>query len=779
MGLDYLIRALLNAMTSAVANAMDMMGSSVIALLSPNIGSGSSIFEAIFSSFGDLLGLFQIMGLALLMINFAWQIMKIMSSQQAAEDPVALVATTVFAGLFIYIGADIIYILEDFISYIYEFILNIGGADTSMHFYSMANNVASITSGSGAAGNSDVLASDMAGTSLGSLFVTFIMTLWLAYQFFLYMVEVVERYVLLGVLYYTAPMAFAFAGSKSTRNIFGSWVKMVGSQLFLMICNVLFFKLFVYGFSRFDDSMAAISGGETATTSDVIVWCLILFGILYVGQRVDSYLSTLGLSAAQTGRGMGAALVASALGASRALQSAGRVASGTYRAGSRFMNNTKAGRHIKSSIAEMAGRAAYGAGITGRSVGANGVKAAAVAAGYGTANYWNKNSAEKVSGRPVYDAANSVVGTKNRTASKIASSMDVNQTKINNADGSIEGTIYGANGAAAKVDIRKNENGALDNVRGQHFVDANGDKSVMTFQPADKSAASRAFANQLSMRDDGLQEVLQQRYGSTHSITQLPNGAYDVRRTDSQGRTVEALQFAKSDCLVNNSAAVNVGKMQSGQFESDGNVSCIDYTAAQRAREETGYASFSSPVHSSNQADQAMCLKDNFAQLRDASLFNANLWNEGSDIHTFSMPGSDGQIHNYAMANAYDYALNKSGNADLSVSATLLSNNGIKYDLVDLGVQGSPESYLSPSDVFVHHGAAGFTADGNGVAYTGRGAGTDTINAGPTTSGDAPSMFTPTRPITQQELHSNSSNQILKTSMNRNAGNSKRDRRER
>ena len=49
--------------------------------------------------------------------------------------------------------------------------------------------------------------------SLGQLIIILLLVLWLAYQFFLYIVEVVERYVLLGVLYYTSPMDLHLQGA--------------------------------------------------------------------------------------------------------------------------------------------------------------------------------------------------------------------------------------------------------------------------------------------------------------------------------------------------------------------------------------------------------------------------------------------------------------------------------------------------------------------------------------------------------------------------------------
>ena len=54
-----------------------------------------------------------------------------------------------------------------------------------------------------------------------------------------------ERYVLLGVMVYTAPIAFAMGASQSTSNIFKSWCRMFGGQVFLLLMNAWCLRLFI------------------------------------------------------------------------------------------------------------------------------------------------------------------------------------------------------------------------------------------------------------------------------------------------------------------------------------------------------------------------------------------------------------------------------------------------------------------------------------------------------------------------------------------------------
>lgn len=64
-------------------------------------------------------------------------------------------------------------------------------------------------------------------------------------------VEAAERYIQPGVIIYTAPMAFATGSSQSTSNIFKSWCRMFGGQLFLLVMNAWCLQLFTSMVSTF------------------------------------------------------------------------------------------------------------------------------------------------------------------------------------------------------------------------------------------------------------------------------------------------------------------------------------------------------------------------------------------------------------------------------------------------------------------------------------------------------------------------------------------------
>ncbi|MEA4845769.1 MAG: hypothetical protein VB106_00885, partial [Clostridiaceae bacterium] len=74
--------------------------------------------------------------------------------------------------------------------------------------------------------------------------ITLALVLILAWNYLKLLFEAAERYVLLGVLVYTAPMAFSMGASQTTSNIFKSWCRMFGGQVFLLVMNAWCLRLF-------------------------------------------------------------------------------------------------------------------------------------------------------------------------------------------------------------------------------------------------------------------------------------------------------------------------------------------------------------------------------------------------------------------------------------------------------------------------------------------------------------------------------------------------------
>lgn len=211
-----------------------------------------------------------------------------------------------------------------------------------------------------------------------------ILLIALGWNYFKLLLECVERYIVVGVLCYTSPLAYAMGGSKATNQVFKSWCRMVGSQLLLLVLNVWFLRAFDSSVGQFIGNGGALASGN----GSVFLWLFCALAFLKTAQKFDSYLAAMGLNVAQTGSSMAmemvmAARVLSGLGggksagsvfrsggsaASSAATGAGAAAS-SFSAG--FASKFKGNSYVRDAVVEGGSRMGLGGsvGFVGRAFG--------------------------------------------------------------------------------------------------------------------------------------------------------------------------------------------------------------------------------------------------------------------------------------------------------------------------------------------------------------------------------------------------------------------------
>lgn len=168
----------------------------------------------------------------------------------------------------------------------------------------------------------------IATISVVGLLLLVILELCLGWNYFKLLLETVERYIVVGVLCYTSPLAYSMGASKATTPVFRSWCRMVGSQMLLLVMNVWFLRGFNSSMGAYIGNGGALSTGQ----GSVFLWMFCALAFLKTAQKFDSYLASIGLNVAQTGSGMGmellmaARVVTGAVGGG--MRSAGRVFGG-------------------------------------------------------------------------------------------------------------------------------------------------------------------------------------------------------------------------------------------------------------------------------------------------------------------------------------------------------------------------------------------------------------------------------------------------------------------
>ena len=209
-----------------VMHGLDLINSSVLGAL----GCDMSVFLRYFPAAETMYNVFVALAIGLILLIWVWNLFKNfgLGIGTEAEDPVRLSIRAVLFLLLAYYANQIV-----------DLILQIGGTP---YQWIMSSSLPSLDFAS--FGSTLLVIIGVCANGAVALIVL-ILVLILAWNYLKLLFEAAERYILLGVLVYTAPVAFAMGVAQSTSNIFKSWCRMFGGQVFLLLKNAWCLKLFV------------------------------------------------------------------------------------------------------------------------------------------------------------------------------------------------------------------------------------------------------------------------------------------------------------------------------------------------------------------------------------------------------------------------------------------------------------------------------------------------------------------------------------------------------
>jgi hypothetical protein len=251
-------------------------------------GEAAGIFDKYFPLVHNMQTLIVATAIGIIFAIFIFQLVKnFFGPLSDAEHPVSLLGRLIVSSILTWFSYDIIAYIQIPIDSVYDMFVN-SDTDTTFHF---------------AVGDFNLVSSQPLNFDLVVIpLLNLVFVIAIGWSFIRLLLEIVERYITLGVLFYTAPWAFATTVSTNTKSVFSSWIKMMGSQYLLMFLNVFFLKVFVNAMNNAPDAYS--------DTWQFFLWNLLILAFLRVGQAVDRHMASLGLSTAQTGNG-----IASTIGA--------------------------------------------------------------------------------------------------------------------------------------------------------------------------------------------------------------------------------------------------------------------------------------------------------------------------------------------------------------------------------------------------------------------------------------------------------------------------------
>lgn len=315
--MDLLVDAIKEMVSQFLVDMMGLITDVFTDLLSCNL----SLFEELFSVVGSLYqNVIVPMGIALLLMILIWQLFKSMFGKVGinAEEPIELIGRSSICLFFVVASKPVVNYILRIAGTPYQWVI---GTDIKVQSFSeYVTALEGIT----------------APLGLGSVSIAILMLIMqfvVAWNYFKMLFIIAERYVLLGVFSYTAPLAFATGGSKSTNNILASWAKMFGGQVVLIILNAWCLKMFLSGYGNM------MASGYGFTKFFVATLCLV--GFCKITFKLDSYMAALGVNLGRPSPGMGA--LGAAMAAQRIFSQAGRAFSGTDGSGNGTGRSTNMG----------------------------------------------------------------------------------------------------------------------------------------------------------------------------------------------------------------------------------------------------------------------------------------------------------------------------------------------------------------------------------------------------------------------------------------------------
>ena len=364
--LDWIFEGIVDWISGIVTDLMD----AVSGLFLNALGTDMTAMEEYFPFVEKAFTVMQYTGWAILFLVTVWQLFRIFGGPiTEAENPWTLLARSCLFALLIGYSKPIFTLALDIATAPYTALMDIAMTAEDFTFAGVENALQS---------GLTIFISNV--SVVGAVLLTILM-IALGWNYFKLLLETVERYVVVGVLCYTSPLAYSLGASKATSNVFRSWCHMVGSQLLLLVMNVWFLRGFNSSMGQFMGSGGALSTGQ----GSIFLWLFCALAFLKTAQKFDSYLASIGLNVAQTGSSMGmellmAARVISGVGsgarsAGSVFRGGGSAASGTGAASagfaSGFASKFKGNSYVRDAVVNGGTRMGMGGtiGFVGRAFG--------------------------------------------------------------------------------------------------------------------------------------------------------------------------------------------------------------------------------------------------------------------------------------------------------------------------------------------------------------------------------------------------------------------------
>ena len=299
-----MLETIFSWLTEGVGQALTWVVKTFLDVLDLSLGT----FVTIFPAFSTAYTVFQSISIGLIILIAGISLMSFFMPgiTKPKETPPAILFKAGIAGALVYFGGYFVEWFVDLAKIPYDVFLSLLKAqDIKEESLNFAETVENLGSNAGSAGDASAIALGAAAVTI----IALILLLIISWNILKLMLEVVERYLMVGFLAYTSPLIYSTLASTTTSHIFRRWVSMFFGQCLLMFLSVFSFHLILSGFIYSQQTADAMAEGTAPYWLRIIV----ILAMCKIAQRLDSYLQQIGIGTATTGQNLWDDIVATAM----------------------------------------------------------------------------------------------------------------------------------------------------------------------------------------------------------------------------------------------------------------------------------------------------------------------------------------------------------------------------------------------------------------------------------------------------------------------------------
>lgn len=274
-----MLETIVSWIASVCSELLDFIVTAFLGMMHLDLGSISESFPALTVGYR----IFQSIGIGLIVLIAVVQLFKFFLGQLAdvRDTPVHILLRSAIAAMLIWFGGFFVELAIDLAKIPYDIFVNYDATETNDGFFTvMRDNLG------------DMNLIDGMTVSLGEaamLVLSLILILLVGWNILKLMLEVCERYLMIGVLAYSSPLIYPTFSSQATSDIFKRWVGMFCGQCVLMTISAWMLKIAISGFSL------------KVTDTNVLFRIMLTLAFCKIAQRADTYMQQLGIGVATTG----------------------------------------------------------------------------------------------------------------------------------------------------------------------------------------------------------------------------------------------------------------------------------------------------------------------------------------------------------------------------------------------------------------------------------------------------------------------------------------------